>query len=170
MEPVSGGSLGEDDVDPVVGRPEGVVGEGAGGVVGVGAVAAADAVLEGVQGWVVHAGGGEAVVVAGVAPHGGEVRGDVDGACRDRDRGGEVHLLPSGGALVGEGRGGELGSGGGPQGADVGAGVAGALVEADAGDLAAHVGLELHAEFDGGGVGDAGVGRCGGGGPDGAGH
>src|SRR6476660_4339749 len=107
--------------------------------------------------------------VAGVVAERGEVRGDVDRARGDRYRSGEVDLLPAGRGLVGERRGGELGPGRAPEGAGVDPGVAGALVEPDAGDLAVDVGLELHHELDAGAVCDARVRRRGRGGPDRAG-
>src|SRR5512132_6026 len=56
-------SRGEHHVDPVVAGLPGVVGEAAGGAVGVDAVAATDPVLQRVQRSVVHPGGGEVAVV-----------------------------------------------------------------------------------------------------------
>ncbi len=58
--------------------------------------------------------------------------------------------------LVGEGGGGQAHAAGGPQAAGVGAGVAGALVEADASDGPRDVGTELHASSTAEAVGDGG--------------
>ena len=56
------------------------------------------------------------------------------------------------GGLAGEGRLGQLGAARRPEVADVRAGVAGSLVEAQPGDVAALVGAELDAELDRAGV------------------
>ena len=61
---------------------------------------------------------------------------------------GEADLLPAGGRLAAEGRGGQQRPGAGPEVADVGAGVAGPLVEPEAGDVAGDVGAELHPQLD----------------------
>lgn len=79
----------EHHVDPVVAGLPGVVGEAAGGALGVDAVAATDPVLQRVQRSVVHPGGGEVAVVGRVVPGGGEVRGDVHRAGGDRYRAGD---------------------------------------------------------------------------------
>src|SRR6185312_17334661 len=107
------------------------------------------AVLQRVQRHVVDPRLGEVAAVGGVVADGCEVRGDVDGVRGDRDRRGEVDLLPAGSRLVGERRRGQLCPGRRPQVPHVRTRVAGPLVEADAGDLPAHVTLELHAEVDG---------------------
>ena len=102
-----------------------------------------------VQRCIIIPGGGEVVVVDGVAAVGGIVRGHVDGVGGDRHRVGEVDLLPARGGFVGEGGGGQQRRGGGPEVADVRAGVARPLVEPDAGDIAGDVGLELDPQIDG---------------------
>ena len=81
-------------------------------------------------------------------PVGGEVGGDIGGVWVYRHWLGEVHLLPAGCRLAGEGGAGQQLAAGGPQVADVGAGVGGRLVEADPGDGAGDVGLELDADLD----------------------
>ncbi len=66
----------------------------------------------------------------------------------DRHRRRELDLLPAGGRLAGEGGLGEERAGRRPQVSDVRAGVARALVEAQAGDLAGDIGAELDPELD----------------------
>ena len=74
-----------------------------------------------------------------------EVRGDVGGVGGDGHRSSEVDLLPAGRGFIGEGGGGQDGSRRAPQVTDVGPGVAGALVEADTGDVAVLQRAELEA-------------------------
>ena len=70
----------------------------------------------------------------GVSAVGREVADDVGGVGGDGDGGVERDFLPAGGGLAGEGGGGEEDTGGGPEVSDVGSGVSGAFVEADAVD------------------------------------
>ena len=78
---------------------------------------------------------------------GSEVRRDVGGVLVERDRLGEVDLLPARSGLVGEGGAGQQLPVRCPEVADVGPGVAGRLVEADPGDVAERVDLELDADL-----------------------
>ena len=103
---------------------------------------------ERVQGRVVVAGEGEVVLDRGVVAERRVVGGDVGGVGFDFDRSVEVGLLPSGARLTGESNLGELFAAGRPEPAHVGAGVAAGLVEADAADVAGHLGAELDAQFD----------------------
>ena len=138
---------GEHHVDPVVRRVEGLRRESARRAIAVDAVPAAGAAREQVDRAVVHACAREEAVVARVVAVRREVRGDVDRAGGDGNRRREVHLLPSRGRLAAEGRGREASPPGGPEAADMGPGVAGALVEPDAGDEAVDVDAELDAEL-----------------------
>ena len=136
----------EVDVDPVVGRFVGAGREGARRAVAVHAVCAGG-VGERLQRGVLD-GAGEARGGVGVVPFGRQVGGDIGGVGVDRDGGGEVDLLPARGRFAGEGRRGEQRPARAPQAADVGAGVGGGLVEADARHRAGQFGGELHAELD----------------------
>ena len=139
---------GEDDIDPVVGRALRRWSGSRRGAVEVDAVAAAvDLVRQRVQRPAVDTLAGEVAAVGGVMARRCVVRGDVVGVGGDRHRGGEVDLLPARGGLAGEGGGGQQRAGAGPEVADVGAGVVGALVEPDAGDVAGDVGAEPHADL-----------------------
>ncbi len=141
----------EDDVHPVVRGPRV---EGCRRAVGIDTAA-----REGMQGRVVDR-GREAARGGGVAPVGSPVGSDVGRACGDVDRAAEVRRLPSGGGLVGEHHCGHAGAAvRRPERAGVGADVEGPLVEADSGDLAVDVGLELHAHLDAARVGGTGRGR-----------
>src|SRR5204862_150781 len=93
----------------------------------------------------IGAGGCEIVGVYGIAGA-AEEGGDVLGVGRNRNRAGEVHLLPSGARLSAEGGLGKQCAGAGIEQAGVRAGIAGAFVEADAGHSAAYIGAELHAQ------------------------
>src|SRR5207253_5863668 len=83
---------------------------------------------------------------------------EVSGIGCDLDGRGEADLLPAGGSFASEGCAGEQRAGARPQVADMGAGVTGALVEADAADVASLVGSELNAELVAGGIGSCGMG------------
>ncbi len=78
----------------------------------------------------------------------GKVAHHVGSTCRNLHGVAEDHRLPAAGSLVGECRGGELGAGAGPQGSDVGAAVAEALVELHADDRAGLGRAEPHADID----------------------
>ena len=134
------------DVDPVVRRVVAVGRERARGRIREHAVVRGR-VRKGVQGPVVDA-GEQAGRRARVVPVRREVGGDVRRAGGHRDRAREGRRLPAGRALVGEGHLREPRAGRRPQAAGVRAGVGRGLVEADAGDRAVVVGLELHAELD----------------------
>ena len=83
------------------------------------------------------------------------VRGDVRRAGGDLHRPPRRQGLPARRRLAGEGTGGQTGAARGPEAAGVRAGVAGALVEAHAGDPAAGVGVNLTPELDRAGVAGA---------------
>ena len=68
---------------------------------------------------------GEVAGVVGVVAVRGVVGGDVGGVGGDGDGRGEGHLLPAAGGLAGEGAPWRAACRGGPEAADVGAGVAG---------------------------------------------
>ena len=139
----------EDHIGPVVGGAEGVGREDAGGdgsAIGIDAVAAG----RGGGGCCQHTareGGGEEVVGRHIGA-GRVVRGDIGGVGGDRDGRGQGHGLPAAGGGVRERHAGEIGSGRRPQVEDVRAGVAGAAIELERGDLAGNGGLELHADFE----------------------
>src|SRR5262249_4115242 len=133
----------EDDVDPVVGRVIGLVGEGGAAVV-VDAVAAGRAVLQRGERAIGDRGGGEVAIVEVTVADDGLLRGDVHRVLLDGYWRTEAHLLPTSRGFVGEGDGGEEVAGGVPEVAGVRAGVAAAFVEAESGEQAVATGLELH--------------------------
>src|SRR5262245_22592930 len=135
------------DIDPVIGRAPGGSGEGTGGAVGIDAIAAGDAIAQGMQGSTINACGSEVADVTAEVSVVRVIGGDVDGVGGDWNRRREVHLLPAGGGLVGEGGGGEQRAGARPEVADVSAGVGRRLVETDGDDVAGGIGAELDAEF-----------------------
>ena len=83
-------------------------------------------------------------VIAGV----GVIGSHIDRVCRHCYRRREVHLLPSRCGLVRESRRSEQLPGGGPQVANMRAGVGSSLVEADPGDKAIQIGLKLNPKLD----------------------
>src|SRR5271157_4585509 len=96
---------------------------------------------------VIHALPCKVVLVVAVVPRVGMVRRHVDGVSGDGHRSGKIHLLPSGGGLTAEGSRCQALTGTGPQVANMRPGVAAPLVEADAGDGASHVSLELDSQL-----------------------
>ena len=68
--------------------------------------------------------------------------------------------LPAAGCRIGESHAGELGAGRRPENEDVGAGVAGAAIELERGDLAGNGGLELYADFERRSIIKVGLRRC----------
>ena len=146
---VFGAERVEDDIDPVVGGAEGAGREDAGGdgsAIGIDAIAAGRG-GGGCRQRTAGEGGGEEVVGRHIGA-GRVIRGDIGRVGGDRDGRGKAHGLPAARGGVRECRAGELGSGRGPQVEDVRAGVAGAAVEFERGDLAGNGGLELHADFE----------------------
>ena len=78
---------------------------------------------------------------------GGVVRRDIGRVGGDRDGCRQRHGLPTACPRIGEGRAGQLRAGCGPQVEKIRAGVAGATVKLQRGDLAGNRGRELHADF-----------------------
>src|SRR5262245_22462587 len=79
----------------------------------------------------------------------GEVTGDVGGVGGDSDRRGEVDLLPAVACdALDESGGGEEIAVGIPQAAELAAATVGVAVEAQAGDVTADSGVELHSQLD----------------------
>ena len=137
----------EDHVDPVVavlvdGRRE------AGGPDEEDAVASRSRTGQRMQRAAVDAVGVEVSRVTRVVAGVGVVRDHVDRPGADRDRSGEVGILPARSGLVHERRLGERGSRPAPEGAAVRAGVGEVLVEPDALDEPVHVRFELETELD----------------------
>src|SRR5262249_58789446 len=93
-------------------------------------------------------GGVEVRVVSRVVPVRREVGRDVGGVRIYRHWRGEVHLLPAGARLVGEGGAGQQLPGRGPQFADMRPDVSAGLVEADPGHGAGDARLEFDAQGD----------------------
>src|SRR5208337_2706157 len=122
------------------------------GAVEVHAVAVARGVGERGERAAGHPGAGEVAAVGGVVAVGRVVRGDVNGIGGDGNWRGEVHLLPAGCRLIGEGGASQFYAAARPEVTNVGPGVAGPLVEFDAGDVAGDARLELHTQIDGGGI------------------
>src|SRR5262249_29781949 len=124
-------------------------GEDTAGAVGIHAVAARHGIGRGVQHAVVHHRAGKIVIGDGVVPGAGEVAGDVGGVGADGHRRGEVDLLPAGaGDARDEGGGGQEVAVGIPEAAELAAAAVGVAVEAQPGDVAADVGIELHTQLD----------------------
>src|SRR6185437_4691163 len=136
-------SRGIVDVDPVVARGVSSGRERVRGAVGVDA---------GVGGGAKVAAGETGVEIVGVVrifAYVGVISGDIGRARCYRHRRGEIDFLPTARRFVGERRGSEQRTGRAPQIADMDAGIAGTLVEANAVDFAVGVGGEFHPQFDG---------------------
>ena len=152
----------EYDIDPIISSIKGTCRECGGAGVGVDAVDGAVGVARCLQRRAVHGsdggirphrrGGIEVRAVSRVVPVRREVGRDVGGVRIYGHWLREVHPLPAGGRLVGEGGAGQQLPGRGPQFADMRPGVSAGLVEADPGHGAGDARLEFDAHVDRGRV------------------
>ena len=137
---IGGGDPAIDHVHPVI---IGVVGGGEAVLAGIGEGAAGGGQRAADMGGGKVIGGDGIAIIAEIAGHIGDAGGD-------RHRGVEQHGLPAAGGFVGEAGRGQKRAAGGPQRADMGAGIAQALVVAHPDNGARLGGGEAHADGQGG--------------------
>ena len=138
----------ENNVDPVVGRLIAVRGKRGAAAVLVQAISAAFHVAEKVQRVDGYSAACKILPGVRVAALRSEIGGHIDRVRRDRDRAGEIHLLPTGRCFVRKRRRRQARARRGPKVAYMCSGVARALVETYARDVTVDVRAEFDAEFD----------------------
>ena len=144
---------GEHDVHPIVGRVIRRRREATGRPIPVDTIAAGSGIAQQMDRTVVHPCTGKVATVDRIVAIGCEVRRHIDGVGIDGHRGREVHLLPTRSSFAGEGGRCQQAARGSPQIADVRAGVGGAFVKTDTGDVPARIRCEPDPQLNRIGIG-----------------